>query len=788
MADKNLPIKLFHKRTQVDERRTEGGGGNTMPDWAIMTPEQFEGRVVAFKAALDAVSAKLLSRDADRDFIPAVVQLELHEDATAKSHRADIAKMFDVNSKRNLIGLTDEKSLLVKVENESDVLEMTKRMSNLKNIKGVAAVTELTPFQPKVEVAEVKEADTLRVSLMNYQNFQLNNAVSGAFERMCRARGIQYKKANYSPELIIYRLSNVTTDTLESVKQFEALESVSYMPRYTVTLDNLMPIATDVPVKTPDPGKSYPVVGILDTGIQDIPHLKPWLLPERFSKIPDDLRDPAHGTFVAGIVVYGDELEGNNYVGSGGCMLYDATVHPGDNDDIHEDDLIEHIREVIDLKHGDIHVWNMSLGSKEEADANEFSYFGKSLDQIQERYNVLICKSAGNCINFMRDSPVARISKSADSVRALVVGSIAQNKGAHDLAEINHPSPFSRIGKAPANLNKPELTHYGGNAGKHPVGGRMVHSGVKSFSLNGSVATMPGTSFSTPRVTALIAELDNRITEEYNPLLLKALAIHSAKYPSVVNMPNADKIKALGYGVPANADDILFNDPHEITLILQDTLIKGQWIEIPDFPFPQELIENGVYYGEIIATLVTSPLLNETQGPEYCQSNVQVRLGTYDYIKRRPKGKTIINEWGLEDSENVLNDGLYAAKYRREHMDPFARERVLINYRDKYHPIKKYAVNLNEMTVANKVNLLTAPKKWFLQVNGLFREAAVVQSEQDGTALSQDFCLVVTVRDSLRKHKVYDLTTKLLNDNGFLHSNISLRGDIRLRLGGNGQP
>ncbi|HRF25632.1 MAG TPA: S8 family serine peptidase, partial [Chitinophagaceae bacterium] len=107
-----------------------------------------------------------------------------------------------------------------------------------------------------------------------------------------------------------------------------------------------------------------------------------------------------HGTFVAGVLIYGDELEGEAYTGFEGCKLFEAIVMPDkDKQKIYESELIEQIRDAIS-RNDNIKVWNLSLGTDREADLYEFSDFAKALDEIQEQHDVLICKSAGNCNNF----------------------------------------------------------------------------------------------------------------------------------------------------------------------------------------------------------------------------------------------------------------------------------------------------------------------------------------------------------------------------------------------------
>ena len=110
----------------------------------------------------------------------------------------------------------------------------------------------------------------------------------------------------------------------------------------------------------------------------------------------------------------------------------------------------------------EIKIWNSSLGTTMESEPDEFSEFGMALDNIQDENNVLIIKSAGNCTNFAKGLPKSRISKTADSVRSLVVGSIAETQAEKDYAEPNMPSPFTRVGPGSASIVKPDLVYYGG--------------------------------------------------------------------------------------------------------------------------------------------------------------------------------------------------------------------------------------------------------------------------------------------------------------------------------------
>ena len=50
--------------------------------------------------------------------------------------------------------------------------------------------------------------------------------------------------------------------------------------------------------------------------------------------------------------------------------------------------------------HEKVKVWNLSVSITRPVVDTKFSDFAIALDSIQDKYNVLICKSAGNCRNF----------------------------------------------------------------------------------------------------------------------------------------------------------------------------------------------------------------------------------------------------------------------------------------------------------------------------------------------------------------------------------------------------
>ncbi len=785
--ERNLPIKFFQKRIN-DERNTEGGGNQDPPKW-------FDETVVRDKAqqfidTLSEVSQKISAKQRNDNYIPNVIKLKVNQDALAKAYRKEIRQIFNTQ-KMNVIGLSQNDEVLVKIENEEEVNKITRklaqglRQSAKQGLKlGIAAIDDVEEHYPEVniDIKTFEEAEELKVKLFNYGDPELNTIAIRAFEKFCIDREIDYSRTIYSADLNIFKISHATLDTVAELKDFDGVQLISEMPRYYVTLDELDGDG-QINIKMPEAGKDYPTIGILDSGIEKIPHLSPWLLEDNFTKYHEDYVDKGHGTAVSGVLLYGDELEEENYTGFQGAKLFEAIVFPNNTTQgVSEEELIENIREAIS-ENDHIKIWNLSLGTDKEADEIEFSDFGKALDEIQEQHNVLICKSAGNCGNFKINSPRSRISQSADTIRGLVVGSIAKSKNSTDISEKNHSSPFSRIGPGPSFLIKPEISHIGGNVGLDH-NNKLILNPVYTFSKTGDRKGVVGTSFSTPRISSIVSGLNHLLNEGFNPLLLKALTIHSAKYPTELKIAIDEKLKHVGFGVPSNIQDILFNQPNEITLILQDNLEKGNFIEILDFPYPQSMVdEDGYFHGEICVTLVTSPILDSANGSEYCQSNIEVLLGTYDEKTDRDTSKRgIINPIGKDGAKNLLSHSLYSKSAIKNTESPYTKERVLVAYGDKFQPVKKWSVNLDEFTASNKEKFLKSPKNWYLKVEGLFRDFIETKADMQRITPSQEFCLIITIKDARNENHIYNEVTQLLDNYNFVHQNIRLKENVRVQL------
>lgn len=801
--EKLLPIKFFEKR-KIDEQLAEAGGSKDLPKW-VMQGDDLTQRSQHLAGSMTQVVARFEAHKKSEHDLPMVMATTITEKALAKTHRSTVVELLNSDSQLNVIGIesivpvaqqaegtevvpskTDEEPKetrrILSIVTTDELIDNINRVlqDTQNNARLISSIEDIEPFEAR-SGAYNPENKVYRVRLIDYQNRHRNQLAQTLFRNQCSANEITiYRETRYSPDMHIYRITLDSIADMETVRGFEGVFSIEEAVPIRADMDAFDDMSV-MAVKQPKSGVVYPVVGVLDSGIKKNAYLSPWLLDESETYYEEELQDKSHGSMVASVLEYSDEINGTDYASTEGVMMLEAVIVPDlHKEAIYPEDLLDNVRDAIE-RHRSIKIWTMSAGTSEESALDSFSEYGMALDNIADENDVLIIKSAGNSSAFMRNAQPERIAKMADSVRSLVVGSIAGEKSMYDLAEIDTPSPFTRKGPGPAYIIKPDLVSYGGNAGIRPDG-KLTTTGVKVFDGDGRPTRAPGTSFSTPWIARIAAELDFLLDGDFDPLLIKALMVHNASYPAGERMKMDDKKKFMGFGMPSGTREILYNSENEITLILRDKLPKGSFIDILDFPFSQSMIgDDGMYHGQIILTMVSAPILRPSEGPEYCQSDIKVAFGTMEGIKERDTSKrTIRNPYGAEDAANVMRDDLYKKQFFGVlEEETFGRERTLLRLCQKFHPIKKYAIDLDEMTDANKKKYLKGNRQWYMKVEALFRDAVEREARSTGEVLEQDFCILLTIRDPSGKAPVYTEITQQLQDKNFVYSNVRLKNEVR---------
>ncbi len=769
---KTLPIQIVHTREEQDSFLKEGMGDNKLPKWA--TQETVSAHAAIMSETFRAVAHEFDTRN--ESGLPILMVATLDEHATVrKSYRANVRAVFDIREKRNVLGKENRRDLLVKIDNRADLLRISERVAQVSQatasqdkICGVAVVDNLRMFRPMIEDNIV--GGTLKVRMVDYHDKRLNNLSESLIRRYGEQNGIIIRRLNYTEELRLFAVENATPDIVTGLATMDSVISIKKMPYFELSFSP-EPYNTDIEVLSPQDGESYPRVGLLDSGVATIPHLQPWMEGENqniagFEEYEINLR---HGTSVASIINYGDALQGKEWTGTGPSKITSCIVNTDEHTmHISEEEMIEHIKTAISVN-PNVKVWNLSQGSTIEVNNDDFSDFAVTIDNIQKEKQILICKSGGN---IRSEAPeLTRITQGADSLMSLVVGSISHEKNhVHDLEEGSR-SPFSRIGYAPAGITKPDLVHYGGNA----------VTGIYTFSETGyQTNAFKGTSHATPRVTSLAANLGYRL-EHFNPLMVRALLIHSAWFPRLEEYDNDTLRQELGFGKPAILGDILYNDSDEFTMVLSPDF-NGKDYQIQDIPFPEELIdENGYYEGEITVTVVTEPIFKSGEGSEYCQSDVEVLLQTYDRITYVVLGAagvspTYRNSFRLTGPENVLGKSRYS---KRSFRTTDASLRTFICSED-YHPVKKYHINLSQMTPSEKEKCLKKGRHWGMSIKATYRDATLADKESGKNVGDVKAVVILTIRDPHRRGITYDHCMSQLVARNFIHNDITVRQNVNI--------
>lgn len=767
---KNLPIQLVKIRGNQDIFLKEAGGSDELPSWTSV--QEIHTHAISLANELNSISEHFLNRTAINSQLPLLIKAHLNEHATAKSYRPNVRAILNQNHKNNVIGITGFCDLLVKIDSIEDIEAIRLAISSVANNTsskdkpiGVAAIKNLSAF-----ACEVNE-DTLldkiiKIQLVDYRDVDLNSRSEQLFFELVHDLGYEVEKIKYADDLVIFKIDSPSLNAIRQIATMDSVISIKEMPYYELVAAPC-PYLAEIDLAKPIEGENYPIIGILDSGVESSEYLSSWRFgnEDNIAGLENMDISRIHGTMVASVAVYGDILEGKNHTGCGPLKYVSCIVNSDVNRvSIAEDELIMYIKEAVQ-RYPDVRIWNMSQGSTNEVSDYDFSDFAKALDSIQKKHNVLICKSAGNCLN-----ENGRITYGAESLLALTVGSIC-NEGTHedDLPEGAH-SPFSRIGYGPEGLIKPEIVHFGGNK----------HTGIKVLTGADIQHTAFGTSFATPRVSSLAAHLFNRLgTPLFDPTLIKALIIHNASYPIVVDKTVSEHEKKYGFGLPSAIDDMLNNDEDEFTMVWQPDFNGGTDFQVIDFPFPESLTdEDGNIYGIVTVTIVTDPILKSGEGNEYCQSDIEVKLGPVDYVSHYVLGaigtpKTYRNEDRIK-LNNILTDD----KYSRRQAE-LMRERNLILKNHKWHPVKKYQVDLSTMRPAIKGNLQNK-RRWALVIKSFTRDAAALELHEDGVVSEIRATIIITIRDPQNKGVIYNEGIRLLDTFNFEHTNISINNDIQL--------
>lgn len=592
------------------------------------------------------------------------------------------------------------------------------------------------------ELSTAKEDGKFKVRFFHFDNPHVDNLVLNSFISQFQSAGITRRKLeriDFSNDLNTYAVPYVDDQLIREMAQFPGVELIASFVRFTPTYEEDTKKQTVIDIIEPEIGKSYPKVAIVDSGISEKnDHLVPWVTKESF--VPKNRQNNYHGDFVAGLMVYGHiaNPEIQNIVDSGVHIL-DVVVMPDSRVEfIREDELLDALITALEKYSEEYKVWNLSVGSQRLC-SGIVSDFTAALDNLQDEFGVYFVIAAGNYTKLRNVWPVEdpfeededKITIPADSVRAITVGAVALNHDEFSSVYSGQVVPYSRRGPGVGLSIKPDVIHFSGNPSDYPI---------NSLNSNGEIVSDFGTSYSTPLVSAILAEYYHLYPWELGRPLAKALLIHGSRHPITNKRINDAKDHYYyGFGLPKRLQDVIYGNEHEITLIFEGSLnyTKGRnWIQIGDFPFPQSLETNGKIRGEILVTLAYEPHLKPRLGSEYCRSNIDLRLAAF-----------------VDGKYKTITKGSAAGEVAEEQWEKMQMSKQL-----KWSPVKQFE--------------FTAPRGTKGSSNVKLELYPVWRDISEKRPLN--FAVVVTIRDPKGEAPVYNEVSALLLQS-FQFTDLSLR-------------
>lgn len=373
-----------------------------------------------------------------------------------------------------------------------------------------------------------------------------------------------------------------------------------------ITREDIIPIDLTKTYTIPKP-QSEPTVGVIDTQFDKSVYFHEWV--EYENKLDESIEivtaDKCHGTAVTSIIVDGPTFNPNLEDGCGRFKVRHFGVATAGK--FSSFTILKLIKNIV-AENTDIKVWNLSLGSDMEINANFISVEAAELDKIQSEYDVIFIVAGTN--KPITKSNGYRIGAPADSLNSLVVNSV-------DFG--GNSASYTRVGPVLSFFHKPDVSYYGGDGPDKIMVCEPLGAGY-----------VTGTSYAAPWITRKVAYLIHMVGLSRE--VAKALIIDSA---AGWDRKDDDSF-SIGYGiVPKNINEILFSADDEIRFIMTGSIDEYETFTY-NIPVPQEM-NSHPYFAK--ATLAYFPSSDRNQGVDYTSTEMDIHFGRLT----EKQGKAVIN-------------------------------------------------------------------------------------------------------------------------------------------------
>lgn len=766
-----LLIKVIMPK-QGTERRVQGGG--TPPKPFREVNREYRNSLYS---QVSAIRAAIVPQVRKSEAAP--VRVKLLGKAVAKSHRPD--HLFSAAT-CPIVGAGRLGELFVRatpagLDRLAEIIQRSESEQVAKELSCVETIETVTPAYRRggVDAKDIlrrcprgERGFIARVGLFNYGSGGNQAALLEDFLSECKARNIAPPRVRgYSPDSFTFETECQKVEDIDAISRIVGVRSINPMPLIR-TIRPRMFSAKPLPVLPSAAAVvgDFPVVVVVDSGVSNqVKELNSWVVG-RDAQVAPQYSNTDHGTFVAGLICWGGHLNPTIAgLDHSPCGVFDLQVIPnddpakGDTLALLESEFLQSLEAALKQHANTYKVWNLSLGTDTVCSLDEFSPLAEELDNLQERYKVSFVISAGNydtppLLDYPRAGgqlQAGRITAPADSVLGVTVGAVSHVDYKAQGPKEHHPAAFSRHGAGPNHIIKPDLVHYGGSCSTD-----FAHvAGIRSINGTGSAENL-GTSFAAPLVSRTLAQIYHQVTPTPSPVLARALLTHHARDPRTkLRVPDGDE-NFFGFGLPAPVPYCLECTPHSSTLVFDDVLRPGHFLEWDDFPYPSSLRRNGRYFGEIWMTVAFAPSRGRRWGTEYCETHIDAHFGVYRTQKSRKTGA-------------VKPKPVFVGLVPPEHKNPGQLyESYQIERLRKWAPVRTYYGHLDDKGERGD--------RWRLKLQLLTRH----EVENERAFNPQPFSLILTISDPQQKAPVYDEMVQIIR-NRFQSQNLTVRAAARVR-------
>jgi hypothetical protein len=379
------------------------------------------------------------------------------------------------------------------------------------------------------------------------------------------------------------------------------------------------------------PSEDSPEIAIIDSGIMEgHKYLSSAIKPENSrsylisdSSTADKVSNGGHGTKVAGAVLYPKGL--SNLTSEYKLPFFVRNLRVLDNNGYLEHHFPAELMRRIVYENVDCKIFNLSISSKAPYRLKHMSNWAAMLDKLVHERNVLFINAVGNInstairhyISILNqpyptylERNYCRLANPAQSSFSIAVGSINHISIDDDdwvsIGNQDEVAPYSRIGTGIWGHIKPDLVEYGGGLkisknGSFSISNKDTSTELLRINTDGGSGFNKesiGTSYATPKVTHIAAELSKLYSNE-NVNLIRALLVQGARLPNEYFLsPTTKSIRHFGYGIPS-LDRVTNNTEHRITFY-NTNFIRAKEGQIYSLKIPEDLRKQGDSYDILI--------------------------------------------------------------------------------------------------------------------------------------------------------------------------------------------